>query len=138
MFSLPRTYAYATIRKSVAGSSTFRGNVSCISNFVTTRQIKTPYSSPYLSPYGSPNDVPVGQKVSITKKSLGKNCTNSFLAHMLSHDRWLLFFWGCLRVPTRRCNLVVPAPLCFQNVGRLLSEYVDRKKGNVFFMLTSS
>jgi hypothetical protein len=28
---------------------------------------------------------------------------------MLSHDRWLWFFFGRLRVPTRRCDLVVPA-----------------------------
>ena len=52
-FGLPLTYAYATLRQSVAGNSTFRGIVYCnlgtpktvISNFVTTRQIKTPYSS---------------------------------------------------------------------------------------------
>jgi len=48
--------------------STFQGIVYCnlgtpktvISNFVTTRQIETPYSSPCK--YGYPNDVPVGQK----------------------------------------------------------------------------
>jgi len=28
---------------------------------------------------------------------------------MLSHYRRLCFFWGRLRVPTRRCDLVVPA-----------------------------
>jgi hypothetical protein len=74
IFGLPLTYAYATIRQSVAGNSTFRGIVLCnlgtpktvISNFVTTRQIETPY----LSPYGYPNNVPGGQKsVEQTKKS---------------------------------------------------------------------
>ena len=48
------TYAYATLWQSVAGNSTFRGIVFCnlgtpktvISNFVTVRQIDTPYSSP--------------------------------------------------------------------------------------------
>ena len=52
---------------------------------------------------------PVDKKASSTKKSLGQQCINSFLAHKLSHDRWLWFFWGRLRVPTRRCDLVVPA-----------------------------
>ena len=74
IFGLPLTYAYATIRQSVAGNSTFRGIVLCnlgtpktvISNFVTTRQIETPY----LSPYGYPNNGPGGQKsVEQTKKS---------------------------------------------------------------------
>ena len=54
IFGLPLTYAYATLWQSVAGNSTFRGIVYCnlgtpktvISNFVTTRQIETPYSSP--------------------------------------------------------------------------------------------
>ena len=66
IFGLPLTYAYATLRQSVAGNSTFRGIVFCnlgtpktvISNFVTSRQIETPY----LFPYGYPKDVPVGQK----------------------------------------------------------------------------
>ena len=74
VFGLPQTYAYATLRQSVAGKSTFRGIVFCnlgtpktvISNFVTSRQIETPY----ISPYGYPNDVPVGQKmVEQTKKA---------------------------------------------------------------------
>ncbi len=51
IFGLPLTYAYATLRQSVAGNSTFRGIVFCnlgtpktvISNFVTSRQIETPY-----------------------------------------------------------------------------------------------
>jgi hypothetical protein len=50
----------------------------------------------------------MGQKSVYKKKSLGNKCINSFLAHMLSHDRWLCFFFGRLRVPTRRCDLVVP------------------------------
>ena len=44
-FGLPLTYSYATLRKSVAGNSTFQGIVYCnlgtpktvISNFVTTQ-----------------------------------------------------------------------------------------------------
>jgi hypothetical protein len=77
IFGLPLTYAYATLWQSVAGNSTFRGIVFCnsgtpktvISNFVTSRQIETPY----ISPYGYPNDVPVGQKmVEETKKSSSK------------------------------------------------------------------
>ncbi len=75
IFGLPLTYAYATLRQSVSGNSTFRGIVLCtpktdIPNFVTSRQIKTPY----LSPYGYPNNVPGGQKmVEDTKKVLFKN-----------------------------------------------------------------
>jgi hypothetical protein len=74
IFGLPLTYAYATLRQSVAGNSTFQGIVFCnlgtpktvISNFVTSRQIETPY----ISPYGYPNGVPGGQKmVADTKKS---------------------------------------------------------------------
>jgi hypothetical protein len=49
-FGLPLTYAYPTLRQSVAGNS---GIVFCnlgtpktvISNFVTSRQIETPYIS---------------------------------------------------------------------------------------------
>ncbi len=69
-FGLPLTYAYATLRRSVAGNSTFRGIVFCnlgtaktdikiaLLKFITTVNIVTPY----LSPYGYPNDVPGGQK----------------------------------------------------------------------------
>jgi hypothetical protein len=67
-FGLLLIYAYATLRQSVAGNSTFQGIVYCIlgspktviSNFVTTRQIETPYSSPCK--YDYPNNVPGGQK----------------------------------------------------------------------------
>jgi hypothetical protein len=72
-FGLPLTYAYATLRQSVTGNSTFRGIVFCnlgtpktvISNFVASLQIETPY----LSPYGYPNNVPVGQKNSSRQKT---------------------------------------------------------------------
>jgi len=68
IFGLPLTYAYATLRQSVAGNLTFRGIVFCnlgtpntvISNIVSTRQMETPYSFPCK--YGHPNNVPVGQK----------------------------------------------------------------------------
>ncbi len=71
-FGLPLTYAYATLRQSVTGNSTFRGIVFCnldtpktvISNFVTSWQIETPY----LSPYGYPNNFPGGQKTVVEKK----------------------------------------------------------------------
>ena len=67
IFGLPLTYAYATLRQSVAGNLTFRGIVFCnlgtpktvISNFVTSRQNETPY----ISPKGYPNGVPGGQKM---------------------------------------------------------------------------
>ncbi len=72
-----------------------------ISNFITTRQIDTPYSS--LCKYDHFNDDPSGQKIPGTKKSRAHKCINSFRACMLSHDRWLCLFlggaaiWWCLR-----------------------------------------
>ena len=74
-FGLPLTYAYATLRQSVAGNSTFQGIVYCnlgtpktvISNFATTRQIETPYSSPCK--YDYPNNVPLEQKNSRRQKT---------------------------------------------------------------------
>jgi hypothetical protein len=61
--------------QSVAGNSTFRSIIFCnlgtpktvISNFVTTRQIETPYSSPCK--YGYLKNVPVGQKNLSSKKA---------------------------------------------------------------------
>jgi len=55
-FGLPLTYAYITLRQSVAGNSPFRGIVFCnlgtsktvILKFVTTVNIVTPYLSPYI------------------------------------------------------------------------------------------
>jgi hypothetical protein len=112
MFGLPLTYAYATLRQSVAGNSTFRGIVFCtpktvISNFVTSRQIKTPY----LSPYGYPNNVPSGQKIMVedTKKVLFKNVLIPWYPISYLTIARSVFFFGRLRVPTRRCDLVVPA-----------------------------
>ena len=75
------------------GNSTFRGIVFCnlvtpkpvISNFVTTRQFETPYSSPCK--YDYPNNVPGGHKNSRRQKTLADKCINSFLAHKLSPDR---------------------------------------------------
>ncbi len=92
-FGLPLTYAYATLRQSVAGISTFQGIVYCnlgtpktvISNFVTTRQIETPYSSPCK--YDYPNDVPGGQKMVEEKKNQLHICINSLVSRKLSHDR---------------------------------------------------
>ena len=57
IFGLPLTYAYATLRQSVAGNSTFRGIVFCnlgtpktvISNFVTS-QIENPIYYPIWLP----------------------------------------------------------------------------------------
>ncbi len=55
-FGLPLTYAYATLRQSVAGNLPFRGIVFCnlgtsktvILKFVTTVNIVTSYLSPYI------------------------------------------------------------------------------------------
>ncbi len=72
----------------MAGNSTFR-IVFCnlgipetvISNFVSMRQIETPYSYPYLFPYGYPNGYSLGgTKNLVHEKSLLQKCINSFLA----------------------------------------------------------
>jgi hypothetical protein len=79
-----------------------------ISNFVPTRQIETPYSSPckYMV---TPTMFPWYKKASRRQKSQLHFCINSLVRHKLSHDRKFCFWGGCLRVPTRRCDLVVPA-----------------------------
>jgi len=78
---LQLTYAYTTLRQSVAGNLPFRGIVFCnlgtpkivISKIVTTRQNETPYSSPCK--YDLPNDVPGGQKLMVgLKKKLSQQC----------------------------------------------------------------
>jgi len=105
------------LRQSVAGNSKFRGIVfrnlgtpkRVISNFIPTWQIETPYSSPCK--YGHPNDVTGGQKMVTQKKKV------SFIFVLIT---WYPisyltiagygFFWGGrLQVPTRHCDLVVPA-----------------------------
>jgi hypothetical protein len=104
--SHPLTYASATLQQSVAGNLTFRGTAFCnlgtpktvISNFVTTRLIETPYSSPCK--YDHPKQCSRWTKKLGFKKSLAHSCINSFLAHKLSHVRWLWFFWkGALTGP---------------------------------------
>jgi hypothetical protein len=77
LFGLPLTYASATLRQSVAGNSPFRGILFCnlgtpklvISNFVTTWQLETPYSSPCIYD-DHPNNVPGEQKTDGVKKNL--------------------------------------------------------------------
>jgi len=65
----------------------------------------------HLSPckYGHHNDVPVGQKNSSRQKVADKYVlipsTNSCYLTIAGYG----FFFGRLRVPTRRCDLVVPA-----------------------------
>jgi short subunit fatty acids transporter len=100
IFGLPLTYAYATLRQSVAGNSTFRGIVFCnlgtsktvISNFVTSRQIETPY----ISPYGYPNGVPGGQKM--VEETKNDEHTNVLIpwypVSYLTIASSVFFFWG--------------------------------------------
>ncbi len=66
--------------------------------------------TPYISPYGYPNGVSGGQKsVEETKKLEDTNVlipsTNACYLTIASSG---FFLGGCLRVPTRRCDLVVP------------------------------
>jgi hypothetical protein len=87
IFGLPLTYAYATLRQSVAGNSTFRGIVFCnlgtpktvISNFVTLRQ-----RDPISFPIWLPQQCSHGTKKRLAhKKVYQTKCINSFR-----------FFWG--------------------------------------------
>ncbi len=98
---LPLTYAYATLRQSVAGNSKFRGIVFCnldtsktdISNFVTTWQILQPHILPHVNMV-TPTMFPVDKKTTSTQKSLGHKCINSLVSHKLSHDCQFCFLGG--------------------------------------------
>ena len=118
----PLTYAYSTLRQSVAGNLTFWGIVFCnlgtskpvISKFVTMRQIDTPYSSPCN--YDHPNNVSGGQKTGGRKKCLSqKKVSHKNVLIPFQHTCYYTiagygFFWAITGpYNTRRCNLVVPA-----------------------------
>jgi len=87
------TYAYATLRQSVAGNSPFGVLFFCnlgtsktvILKFVTTVNIFTPYLSPCNSDH--PNNVPVGQKMVEHKKKVEDKYVLIPWNHKLSHDR---------------------------------------------------
>ena len=65
---------------------------------------------PHIFPHMvTPTMFPVDKKWWSTQFGGADKCINSFDECMLSHNRWLCFFFGHLRVPTRRCDLVVPA-----------------------------
>ncbi len=84
------TYAYATLRQSVAGNSPFRGIVFC--NLGTSKtDIKIRHHGKYCYPISfhmaTPTMFPVDKKWWRTKKSLIHKCNNSLVSHKLSHDR---------------------------------------------------
>ena len=95
----------------MAGNSTFRGIVFC--NLGTPNelfQISSPRGKlrPHIFPHMvTPTMFPVDKKASSRQKSLSHKCINSLVSHKLSHS--VFFGGGRLRVPTRRCDLVVPA-----------------------------
>ena len=104
------------LRQSVAGNSTFQGIVyfnlgtskTVILKFVTTVNIVTPYFSPCNSDH--PNNVPAGQKNVEQKKMVEDKyvlipSTTACYLTIAGYG----FFFGRLQVPTRHCNLVVPA-----------------------------
>ncbi len=117
---LPLTYAYATLRQSVAGNSTFWGIIFCnvVDIFMCVGEILVSLNKdvalclPHIFPHMTPHDdvPPVDKKNSRTKKTCSQECSNSFLAHKLS--TFVLFNWfflfGRLRVPTRCWDLLVP------------------------------
>jgi hypothetical protein len=90
-FGLPLTYAYATLRQSVAGNLTFRGIVFC--NLGTAKtDIKIRHQGIYCYPIYIPIWLPQrcsrGTKKRLPdKKTRLQQCINSLLAHKLSHDR---------------------------------------------------
>jgi len=72
----------------------------------------------------TPTMLPVDKKTRAEKNGLGQICINSFDDRMLSHDRWLwFFFWGAL--PGRRCDLVVPADWGWGRSNKLKTIYED-------------
>jgi len=103
IFGLPLTYAYATLRQSVAGNSTFRGIVFC--NLGTPKQsfqISSPRGKlrPHIFPHMvTPTMFPVDKKRRSTQFGGADKCINSFDERMLSHDRWLWFFFWALTGP---------------------------------------
>jgi len=77
--------------------------------FITTVNIVTPYFSPCNSDH--PNLVPVGQK-SVEQKKMVEDkyvLIPSTTACYLTIVGYGFFWGGHLRVPSRRCDLVVPA-----------------------------
>ena len=90
IFGLPLTYAYATLRQSVAGNLTFRGIVFCnlgtaktvISKFVTTA-ILLPHIFPHMV---TPTMFPVDKKASRRQNGGGHKCINSLVSRKLSYD----------------------------------------------------
>jgi hypothetical protein len=107
-FGLPLTYAYATLRQSVAGNSTFRGIVFCNLGMVPLKQsfqISSPRGKlrPHIFPYMvTPMMFPWDKKASRIQKSLIQKCINSLVSHKLSHNRYYgslpdAAIWWCLR-----------------------------------------
>ena len=97
-FGLPLTYAYATLRQSVAGNSPFRGIVFC--NLGSSKiDIKIRHHGKYFYPISFPIWLPQ-QCSRWTKKRLARKktrlqqCINSLVSHKLSHDRQFWFFLG--------------------------------------------
>jgi hypothetical protein len=68
------------------------------------------------------------------KKNQLHICINSLVSRKLSHDpQFCFFFFGLLRVPTRRCDLVVPADggwgrsnenMCVNHVTKKLTHHI--------------
>ncbi len=81
-FGLPLTYAYATLRQSVAGNSTFRGIVFC--NLGTA---KTDICYPIFPHMVTPTMFPWDKKWWGTQNGGADKCINSLVSHKLSHDR---------------------------------------------------
>jgi len=79
-FGLPLTYAYATLRQSVASNLQFWGVIFCnlgtfkkfISNFITKRQILLPHIHPHVN-MTTPTMFPVDKKQLGPKKVLFTN-----------------------------------------------------------------
>jgi len=78
----------------------------------------------------TPTMFPVDKKAYSRKKSRLHFCINSLVPYKLSHDRWLwFFFFGRLRVPTRRCDLVVPADWRWGRSNKII---YDQRSRNIF------
>jgi hypothetical protein len=86
IFGLPLTYAYATLRQSVAGNLTFRDIVLCLKQ---SFQISSPPGElgPHIFPHMvTPTMFPWDKKTLGGKKRRAHKCINSFDECMLSYD----------------------------------------------------
>ena len=111
IFGLPLTYAYATLRQSVAGNSTFRGIVFC--NLGIPKTVISPRGKlrPHIFPHMVTPTIFLGTKNRPRNKV---EVTNVLIPwyQVISRSLVLVFFGG-----GRYCNRSLPTPGLRSTVG---------------------